>query len=707
MKLPNTIKTLSLITLVVSGILPSLCGQEDRSPVIIEGKQTLPLRVLTRPMSAVYAQPDASADLIDENLPAFKPLYVYTKPEATDFVDEDQWYEVGTDESGTVIGWMKAKDVMEWKQAMCLAYTHPEGRTPVMMFSNHDALDEILSGDIDARISKVDDLLSTVEAGAIPEDFPLVSMEPKRAVFMFIEDQFYLLPILQHEEVSIDGMSGRLMQIAAATTAAGGRGATTFQDEEFRKNVVKDTEADSPALKNLKLEVVYVIDTSASMQPYIDGTRAAIRKVVNNVANEPEVAENIKFGVWAFRDSMDIPGIEYLTTNFSTGLVSAEEFANVLDQVTDAPVGSKGFPEDVFSGVDDALRNTAWGEDTLKLIFLIGDAPSHEKGHQWNASGKGAEELNQFAKDSRISITAVHVLDEEDPRKEEYNQLAMEQFSMLSYNRGADATGESSYFSVPANDPAQFESDMDDVLNVLIPLVKTARETGNVEEIVELEVADDFAEDIDEGAVGVPAEPVVAQDEVEEVDESIATQVTKNMVKAALVDWIGKEEGVKPPRDIVAWVTDKDIKDPYINSFEVRVLLTKSQLSTMTTTLQELMMAGYEGRKDSVGFFNALQATSATLAVTPEQIMNAPSLADTGLIPEFLQDLPYESRVMSLTDQEFNDAGKDWQDAFLNDLDAKISYYRHLHDSPDKWVQINEGDDPDQHVHPVSLEMLP
>jgi len=707
MKLPNTIKTLSLITLVVSGILPFVSGQEDRSPVIIEGKQTLPLRVLTRPMSAVYAQPNATADLIDENLPAFKPLYVYTKPEATDFVDEDQWYEVGTDESGTVIGWMKAQDVMEWKQAMCLAYTHPEGRTPVMMFSNHDALDEILSGDIDARISKVDDLLSTVEAGAIPEDFPLVSMEPKRAVFMFIEDQFYLLPILQHEEVSIDGMSGRLMQIAAATTAAGGRGATTFQDEEFRKNVVKDTEADSPALKNLKLEVVYVIDTSASMQPYIDGTRAAIRKVVNNVANEPEVAENIKFGVWAFRDSMDIPGIEYLTTNFSTGLVSAGEFADVLDQVTDAPVGSKGFPEDVFSGVDDALRNTAWGEDTLKLIFLIGDAPSHEKGHQWNASGKGAEELNQFAKDSRISITAVHVLDEEDPRKEEYNQLAMEQFSMLSYNRGADATGESSYFSVPANDPAQFESDMDDVLNVLIPLVKTARETGNVEEIVELEVADDFAEDIDEGAVGVPDEPVVAQDEVEEVDESIATQVTKNMVKAALVDWIGKEEGVKPPRDIVAWVTDKDIKDPYINSFEVRVLLTKSQLSTMTTTLQELMMAGYEGRKDSVGFFNALQATSATLAVTPDQIMNAPSLADTGLIPEFLQDLPYESRVMSLTDQEFNDAGKDWQDAFLNDLDAKISYYRHLHDSPDKWVRINEGDDPDQHVHPVSLEMLP
>ena len=707
MKLPNTIRTLSLITLLVSGILPFLAGQENRTPVIIEGKQTLPLRVLTRPLSAVYPQPDATVNPVEENLPAFKPLYVYTKPAASDFGDEDQWYEVGTDADGTVLGWMQAKDVMEWKQAMCLAYTHPDGRTPVMMFSNHDALSDIVNSDTDTRITAVDDLLSTLGSGNIPEDFPLLSMEPKRAVFMYIEEQFYLLPILQHEPVTIDGMTGRLMQIAAATTAAGGRGSTTLKDDEFVQNINVKTEGRSETLKDLKLEVVYVVDTSASMQPYIDATRAAIHKVVSRVADDPEVSDNIKFGIWAFRDSLDITGIEYLTTNFDSGLMDAAAFADVLDQVNDAPVGSKGFPEDVFSGVDDALRKTAWSDGTVKLMFLIGDAPSHEKGHQWNASGKGAEELNQYAKDSRISISAIHILDSEDPRKEEYNQLAMDQFSTLSYNRGADATGESAYFTVPANDTAQFESDMDDILNVLIPLVKSARETGDVTQVVELEGPDDFADDVDVAGFEAPEQPIVYGAEETPEEESLATQVTKNMVKAALVDWIGKEEGVKPPRDIVAWVTDKDIKDPYVPSLEVRVLLTKAQLSLMTTTLQELLMAGRTGREDSVGFFNALQATSATLAVTPEQIMNAPSLADTGLIPEFLQDLPYESRVMTLSDKEFNDAGKDWQDDFLNDLDAKISYYRNLHDSPDMWIQINEGDDTDEYVHPVMLEMLP
>ena len=708
MKLQNTLKTLSLMTVAIGGMLPLslLHAQEPRTPVIIEGKETLPLRVLTRPFSSVYAGADTAAAIVEENLPAFQPLYVYTKPAANDFGDEDQWYEVGRNDQGNVIGWMKAADVMEWKQAMCLAYTHPEGRTPVMMFAQHDKLADVLVGDADARIAKVDSLLSTLQSGTIPADFPLLSMEPKRAVFMYIEDQFYLLPILQHEAVVIDGMEGRLMQIAAATTAAGGRGATTLKDEQFVQNVVAATEGNSATLKDLKLEVVYVIDTSASMQPYIDATRAAIRKVVNQVAGDPQVAENIKFGGWAFRDSLDIQGIEYLTTNFSGDLLNAAAFADVLDQVKEAPVGSQGFPEDVFSGIDEALRKTNWSDDTLKMIFLIGDAPSHPKGHQWNASGKGAEELNQYAKDSRISITAVHILDEQDPRKEEYNQQAVEQFSALSYNRGADATGESSYFAVPANDPVQFESDMDDVLNVLIPLVKSAREQGDVSEIVALETPDDFANDVDtHAAPATQTQAVTAVPAAEE--ESEATRVTKNMVKAALVDWIGKEEGVKPPRDIVAWVTDKDIKDPYVPALEVRVLLTKYQLDTLQMVLQELMLAGRSGQENSTGFFEALQATTATLAVTPEQIMNARSLADTGLIPEFLQDLPYDSRIMSMTNQDWNDASQDWQDEFLNDLDAKISYYRNLHDSPDMWVRLNEGDDPDVYVHPVSLEMLP
>ncbi|HOO93864.1 MAG TPA: hypothetical protein PKX94_10355, partial [Opitutales bacterium] len=57
----------------------------QRSPVIIPGKETLPLRVLTRPFSSVYETAQTDAPIVEENLPAFQPLYVYTAPQLDDF----------------------------------------------------------------------------------------------------------------------------------------------------------------------------------------------------------------------------------------------------------------------------------------------------------------------------------------------------------------------------------------------------------------------------------------------------------------------------------------------------------------------------------------------------------------------------------------------------------------------------------------------
>lgn len=696
MKNKNNPSNPSKLVLLLCGLLYLSAGLADlhaqRTPVIIEGKETLPLRVLTRPFSSVYADANENASLVQENLPAFQPLYVYTRPEISDFDDVERWYEVGSDDKGTVLGWMKADDVMEWKQAMCLSYTHPEGRDPVMMFRTRGDLLEVAEEDPNTRFDQVVELQDALELGSVPNDFPLVSVEPKRAIFQFIEEQFYLLPILQYEEIEIDGIEGRVLQLAAATTAAGGRGSTTLEDKEFVQSAVADTSAESASLKDLKLDVVYVIDTSASMQPYIDGTRRAIRNVAEEIAADPEIAENVRFGVLAFRDSTEIEGIEYLTRNFTPDLQNASTFASTLERVDDAKVGSKGFAEDVFAGIDEALTETEWTEGSMRFIVLIGDAPSHPKGHIWNASGKGAEELNQMANDARVSIIAVHI---KDPRAAQFHDLTEQQFMTLSANRGSDATGESAYLTVRAKDDMAFDTLSQTILGVFKDTLAMARGTGSVAQIMEVEEIDDFAEDIDEQTASVS-----------EIRQE-ASAVASSTVRAALVDWIGKSEGVRAPRDIVAWVVDKDLKDPFVPSLEVRVLINKNQLDSLRTVLQELMLAGRQGQMSGAGFFDALQATSATLTVTPEQIRTARTIADTGLVPEFLQDLPYKSRIMGMTNDDWNSWSQDQQDEFLNDLDAKIAYYGALHDESDVWVALNQGDDPDAYVHPVSLEMLP
>lgn len=676
-------------------VLPLLSSatMAQRSPVIIPGKDTLPLRVLTRPFSSVYETAQEDAALVEENLPAFQPLYVYTAPQVDDFDGQTGWYEVGSDDKGTVLGWMRAEDVMEWKQAMCLAYTHPEGRQPVLMFGKRDSLFDLLQAS--DRAEQAESLLNTATSGEIPDDFPLISMEPKRAVFMFIEEQFYLLPILSHEPIELDGREGRLLQLAAATTAKGGRGKTTLEDKAFVESAaIASTE--SKSVQDLKIELVYVIDTTASMQPFIEGTLRAIEKMAGSIAGDPDIADNVRFGMWAFRDSLEIEGIEYLTKNYTPELQDATAFAATLGSVAEAKVGSKGFPEDVFSGLDKAIAETAWSEDAMRFIVLIGDAPSHTKGEAWNASGKGSEEISQLAKDKGIYVFSGHLRDFSDPRKEEFFDLTEQQFRKVSENRDYASTGREAYYSLPADDPAAFDAMSDTLLNAMRDLLSAARKQGSVEEVVAFTAADDF------DTSGSSEEEVT----VEQVETEVAG-LANQMIKAALVDWIGKKDAVQAPRDITAWVVDKDLADPMVPSLEVRVLINKNELDSLRTVLQELMLAGRQGQMSGTGFFDALQATSATLSVTPEQIANARTLSDTGLIPEFLQDLPYKSRIMGMTSEDWNNWSQDQQDEFLNDLDAKISYYAAVHDDPGVWVRLNMGDDPDAYVHPMSLEMLP
>ncbi len=696
------------------GTVWDACAQK-RKPLMIEGKNVLKLRVLVRPFSNIYKEADADSSVVKENLPAFQPFYVYTRPTPSDLGGQDQWYEVGSDNRGTVLGWMKADDVMEWKQAMCLAYTHPEGRNPVLMFEKKKDLKKLLEMEREERSGQSKKLYDTIKSGSIPKNFPLISAEPKKAVFMFIEEQFYLLPILAHDEIEIDDMyEGRILQLAAATSAKNGRGATTLKDKEFAEQVAKATDAKSTKLKKLQIEIVYVIDLTNSMGPYLDATKNIIRKTVEAVGGDKELLENVHFGLWGYRDDAGIPGMEFNTKNFTPQLQTVNNFVTALDQVSVAKAGSEGYAEDVFSGMDKAMRETAWNPDAMRFIILIGDAPAHEPGHKWNASGQSAKTLRGFANDNQINVFSIHIM---EPEADKFHEQTEAQFRELARNRGVSSAGGSSYSSVSSKDVVGFEKISGVLIDVFKNTVAAARKAQDVSTILVEQaapVSDLYVSAPTPAAIKKPEKTVsdlvvTTAADSEEVKELIeqTDKSANEMVRAALVDWLGKEENVQPPRDIVAWVTDKDLTDPAIPAMEVRVLVNKNQLDSLRTVLQEIMAAGRRGQIGGEDFFTALQSTSATLSVTPEQIRMARTLGDTGLIPEFLLDLPYKSRIMSMNDDVWSSWSVDQQDEFLNDIDAKIMLYSALHDNHQGWVQLNEGDDPDEFVHPISLEMLP
>ena len=175
---------LVVLLILVCAFRPPLAGsQTPRRPVTISADSTLPLRVLARPLSHIYKAKE-SKEVIKENVPTFQAYYVYARPEdSKERTSTQGWYEVGSNARGDVLGWMRAEDVIEWKQTMSLAYTHPEGRHPVLMFAQHDYLLELVTRPASRRTQDVQQLYTIIESGKeLPNYFPVVSVEPKKMI---------------------------------------------------------------------------------------------------------------------------------------------------------------------------------------------------------------------------------------------------------------------------------------------------------------------------------------------------------------------------------------------------------------------------------------------------------------------------------------------------------------------------------------------
>ena len=152
---------------------------------------------------------------------------------------------------------------------------------------------------------------------------------------------------------------------------------------------------------------------------------------------------------------------------------------------------------------------------------------------------------------------------------------------------------------------------------------------------------------------------------------------------------------------------DKDLSESTRQSLEVRLLLTKAQLDSVSTLLKEVIKAGETNVVSGEDFFTSLQAASAVVARDPDKIENATDIAGLGLVPDFLSNLPYKSRLMEMNSEVWESWGPDEQNDFLNNLESKIKAYASIHDDTSMWIPLNPGDDTDDYVAPILLDLMP
>ena len=129
---------------------------------------------------------------------------------------------------------------------------------------------------------------------------------------------------------------------------------------------------DSPVqAARARVEIVFVLDTTGSMGGLIEGAKAKIWAIANAISGR-DPAPDVKFGLVAYRDRCD----DYVVKHYG---LTGDTDLTFRHLSTLRAAGGGDMPEDVNAGLLDAVDAIQWstGENVLKIIFLVGDAPPH------------------------------------------------------------------------------------------------------------------------------------------------------------------------------------------------------------------------------------------------------------------------------------------------------------------------------------------
>ncbi|MBI4726429.1 carboxypeptidase regulatory-like domain-containing protein [candidate division TA06 bacterium] len=188
-----------------------------------------------------------------------------------------------------------------------------------------------------------------------------------------------------------------------------------------------------PTFNNVPLDVVFLLDCTGSMGDEIARLKSTLQ-VINFQVSQLPSKPAVRFGMVQYRDRGD----EYVTrvTPFTAGI---DKFQKALDAVSAG--GGNDEPEDLQSGLKDAVTGMAWRDDACKLVFLVADAPPHL---DYRDQTYGYGDAMRGAAASAIKIITVGASGLNDQGEYVFRQLSqytMGQFIFLTYGETGEVSG--------------------------------------------------------------------------------------------------------------------------------------------------------------------------------------------------------------------------------------------------------------------------
>jgi len=649
----------ALLGIVLAALFLTCSGWEEvlaaegQTPLLMPGKKTLYQRVVSHPGARLFAGPEQNAAIVQNKLETFTPLYVYAR--------QDKRLEVGVS-VGKPDGWIDQDKATDWQQALTMIFTDRMGRMPVLFFRDHDSLMKLLHDDnLQVTIKKYAEMIS--KGQVLPTDFPVIAAEPDNGAVA--RKNFYLMPILRRDEQIRD--KTLLLEVASINPGTGNDSGAGQQTENAA----------------LRTGFVFVIDTTKSMKPYIDQSLKLVRVIYDELEKNPD-GDKMAFAVVAFRNDVKrTPGLGYaaqVVCDFKN-VKQRKELEDALSKVEEATASSHSFNEEPFAGIKEAADKLNWQQFNSRVMLLISDAGPLSG----NASTTGftPETMAAYLKSRHIYPTVVHLKTPAGVQDHKAAENAYKTFAKLDNNQV-------SYLPIDASTPAKGAADFDKV--------------GRA-------IANQYSKVVTATAHGQLLPPPDLQSSGSKKNmEDDANRVAYTIGYAMQLQFLGDNKNLTAPTVVKAWIADADLErlatdqtGAPLRAATPAVLLTKSQLSQLREVLNIIVKKGEESiYSNSPDFYEQVISAAAKFATDPK----GKDIADTHVLGEFLDNLPYKSPVMVMTSQDWNAMDMGTRKVFLDRLKSLIALYDDYDKDINQWTDFGSHN-PNEAVCRVPLTELP
>ena len=647
------------------------------TPLLMANKKNLYQRILTLPGAILYSQAK-EIQKEAEPLPVFSIYYIYSRMK----VDSVQWLKVSLGRYGNRMrmGWIREDKTLEWSQRLTLTFREPvDNQDRVLLFKDKKSAEQLATS---SNINEYEKIYQAAVKGEKLANSPVIAILPSENID--IKKNFYLVPIHGYEDIFMKGTTARLLQVSSIpmpsenklnNTPAKTQLQTSITTPPFKSNRANDVP--------YAAGITFVVDSTLSMQRFIDRTRQAVKTIFNDI-KQANLLGNVSFGLIAYRDNIEItPNVEYVTKQY-VSLKQGKDPGVFMKQVADLQATewtTKNFIEDGFAGIHQAIQGMDWSPFAARYIVLITDAGSRGANDPLSSTGLKLAELKKLAHEKNIAIFVMHLL---TPASKFNHEDARKQYTALSEYPNIG----SFYYGVPTGNTNELGKVIEKLSSQITAQVGQMKGGVNKDTIQNVKQESPQLQDLNS--------------KVEKLGYTLRMRYLQ-------------EQGEQAPDVFKAWIVDKDFNVPEKRTVDARVSLTRNQLSDLHSILKQILNTARKGVMSPKNFLNDLKSLAATTSRNPDRLGGATSitagegnsLAEMGFMREYIEDLPYTGKIMNLSLDDWQRWPVKQQTEFLQNIREKINYYQFLHDNVDLWVSLKGGAIDGDSVFPVPLVLLP